>query len=777
MVKQTIEDFRHPLRHPGYVFLDTLGMVSLGAGAAAKLAAASRIAKVAEAGKALQGGTYRFRTPLAAAPKTRASAGFRQAEHMAGRIGAPAEEANYVQQLAHGSELDKAQHAALERTGMAAAPVEAILSRSPAINLAQRAALRFHEAHPEMRMPIRGVRMGDLQTRLKFEQDEINRVANSVQAQYSKLRKDAASAGYLDPNGDLRGVLDAEGQLREPSAAAKGVLGQSADFINSLAKIALLYTKPGYAPPNMLGQILLSTQQHSFNPISIARSVRIQRHLYGDEGLLAGERSAKIKGAMQEQSGFVTAGGGPEERFQIRGRGAIRGTQALVHSTEDVLANAYSKVIDTPFRDNAFFAEAVKAGIKTPEAVAKLVDEGGPKFMEIARRANREMIDYARLGPNERRFWRRAIFFYPWVKGATIYGGHYLLEHPVQSTAQLKAGVEQGQRTAQELGPLPSYLQGAFKVGGTKIPGLGQSPTIINPVAATLLGQTADVWLTGLGTLQGGSARKFTLTQQLSPAIGIPLSAATGVNYFTGQHYRNKSIPDILYSQAKETFIPTKRAQQLISKREKVRTGKLLAKDVLEPGTSDQPIPGLRSLPTGVSGQSWASEPMLQFLTGLAPRALNPARAREETVKEKREGFNKVQAEAARHADYKNRYRLTAEEKGLIPKGGQLPKEVQRAFALRSQLMQAQKQYEMDSGGGTVPAARRLGITLGLLVKMGGMSGAERASILKSVLDSGMGDSQVRALERKFRDAYFGGAVLSQYKKVLNAYGANITVP
>ncbi len=48
IARQTVEDFRHPLRHPGNTFLDILGAASLGGGAAARLGAAGRAARAGE---------------------------------------------------------------------------------------------------------------------------------------------------------------------------------------------------------------------------------------------------------------------------------------------------------------------------------------------------------------------------------------------------------------------------------------------------------------------------------------------------------------------------------------------------------------------------------------------------------------------------------------------------------------------------------------------------------------------------------------------------------
>src|SRR5438034_1239088 len=58
MAKQTYTDIRHPLRHPGYTFLDALALADLGVGGIARAAEVGRAARAGELGRAARGAAF-----------------------------------------------------------------------------------------------------------------------------------------------------------------------------------------------------------------------------------------------------------------------------------------------------------------------------------------------------------------------------------------------------------------------------------------------------------------------------------------------------------------------------------------------------------------------------------------------------------------------------------------------------------------------------------------------------------------------------------------------
>src|SRR5205814_464149 len=80
-------------------------------------------------------------------------------------------------------------------------------------------------------------------------------------------------------------------------------------------------------------------------------------------------------------------------------------------------------------RTSAWLHEARREGFNTPATIDSLLHDERfqAKKIEITRRANKEAIDYGALTPFERNVVKRAIFFYPWIRAATLYSLRYPL--------------------------------------------------------------------------------------------------------------------------------------------------------------------------------------------------------------------------------------------------------------------------------------------------------------------------------------------------------------
>ena len=125
----------------------------------------------------------------------------------------------------------------------------------------------------------------------------------------------------------------------------------------------------------------------------------------------------------------------------------------------------------------------------------KTLEDG---FLEITRVANDEIIDYGNLSSFERNIARRVIFFYLWVKGATLYGARAVGEYPVKLAVIAQLAKETAEKQRADLGPVPSYAESLMRVGGTD-----DRPNVINPASAGILGQTYST-LGQVASLAGG---------------------------------------------------------------------------------------------------------------------------------------------------------------------------------------------------------------------------------------------------------------------------------
>lgn len=257
------------------------------------------------------------------------------------------------------------------------------------------------------------------------------------------------------------------GDLAKPQAPLGAVAGRSAvktaDAINNASRFAILYLKPAYAIPNLLGNLAVNILQQGFAaPANLARAARA-------DAKLGPEYAARIDTAMGE---------GVARAVSAHGQGKLAGVV-------DKAAGGWGKVVDTPFRRASFFYEARQAGFKTPDDLKALLtdDAHHADLVKISQKANREAIDYENLTPVEKEIVRRVVFFYPWVKGSTTYAGRFVREHPVKAAVTAELGKQGAAENLRELGPVPSYLEGVFKAGGG----------LVNPNSAAILQTPAQV--------------------------------------------------------------------------------------------------------------------------------------------------------------------------------------------------------------------------------------------------------------------------------------------
>lgn len=303
------------------------------------------------------------------------------------------------------------------------------------------------------------------------------------------------------------------GDFAKPQAPLRATLGTaptaSIDTINNASRFAILYLKPAYAAPNLLGNVALNLVQQG--PLGLARTLRDTSRL----SFKYPELTAHIDALMGEGVAQSVAGKG--ETGSRLGE-AVQGA-----------ANVWSRGVDTPFRRAAWVYEARKAGYRTPAELEKLLtqDVHSENMLSVTRRANREIIDYGRLGPKEREIVRRAVFFFPWVKGSTMYAGHFVAEHPLQAAVAGEVGKYGHEQATGALGNVPSYLEGAFPVGGK----------LVNPTSAAILqtpAQVADA-LAGLAT--GNASKVATLANFLTPAATLAGAEIFRRNPQTGVAY------------------------------------------------------------------------------------------------------------------------------------------------------------------------------------------------------------------------------------------------
>ena len=277
------------------------------------------------------------------------------------------------------------------------------------------------------------------------------------------------------------------------------------DSINNAQKFAILYAKLGYIVPNLVGNAaLLLIQQGPFAVRSLTRASRLDKQVRPQ--MLAAVDTLMGEGLFHS----TFAGANPKK---------------LSAAAVNVGSKAYGRLTDTPFRRASFFHEAGVRGFKTQKQLEDLLTNPAhrDKLYEITIEANNDLIDYGRLGPVEKAWVRRIVFFYPWVKGATRYAGRFVKEHPIQAGVMNQIGNFGTQYQEQVLGPLASFHQGLTPVTDEITP----NPRVMNVSGITPF---ATPFQTGQSLLSPFTKADGDLAASLTPAAGAALTMFSGKN-------------------------------------------------------------------------------------------------------------------------------------------------------------------------------------------------------------------------------------------------------
>jgi hypothetical protein len=307
-----------------------------------------------------------------------------------------------------------------------------------------------------------------------YTKERINQLLHGTSGKFHEV------PGYVWVDKRTLGGLDKPNPLLSVMAnpIAKGVI-HTLDAVNNATKMAVLYLKPAYAIPNMLGNIALNLVQQGFlAPVNLAKSVITWRALPRDT-------QGAIRGIMGE--GF-------SETLKPSG------FSGRVTHAGNWLAGKYGTIVDDPFRRASFLHEARIDGFVTREQLHRLTTDEryAEQFHNIANRANDEIIQYEALGPGEQAILRRLIFFYPWVKGSTRYALQSVKEHPVAVGAQGQAGQAGNKMIEEVFGKLPSYAEGLIPYGPERH---GLLP-VGNPASMAIYQEPADILKAAAGIFQ-----------------------------------------------------------------------------------------------------------------------------------------------------------------------------------------------------------------------------------------------------------------------------------
>jgi len=285
---------------------------------------------------------------------------------------------------------------------------------------------------------------------------------------------------------------------------------QIVDTVNQAVKSAMLFLRPAYIFPNMMGNIALNLiQQGMMSPFHMGENLRLW--LKSTKG---------TKELIKSQIG--------EGAEQARYSGPV-GIAEGVQRASSAVANWFNKFVDQPFRINAWIHEARRSGYTTPAELNKLLHDPAleTERVSIGNQAADEIINFERMGPGEEAFLRRLILFYPFTRGASRYSINFYKEHPFAAGIEGQLG-QQGTRRAEEiLGPLPAYLEGLIPLEGLGIPFTGPGE-VANPASFSIQGEPAHLGRQILNFATAHPNPDLAVSQNLTTVDQAILSAFTG---------------------------------------------------------------------------------------------------------------------------------------------------------------------------------------------------------------------------------------------------------
>lgn len=320
--------------------------------------------------------------------------------------------------------------------------------------------------------------------------------------------------------------------------------GLSWDALNDFSKALILYLNPAYIPMQLVGNVGMNLiQQGVFAPHRLWRATMLHRELEAIDRLtLDTVMGTSATGAMTMR----TAPG------------------QVLQATLGHWANLAADLIP---RRAAFLHEAYRAGLKgdSLRALLKSAREGDQVAIEqlttVADRAKRAIVDFDRMSPFEREVLSRWIFFYPWLKGATVYSIRFAADHPVQAVALALAAEYVREAQNEQLGDQPHFAELDIPIStrsaGLAVPGtdidvglsdlVGEhtwrdeqgNPMILRARQALAMTTPFDLVQTGLAFAGAGPKEAAAeLAQSLTP---VPYAA--GVALYGWDPYEGHEVP------------------------------------------------------------------------------------------------------------------------------------------------------------------------------------------------------------------------------------------
>lgn len=557
----------------------------------------------------------------------------------------------------------------------------------------------------------------------------------------------------------IKESLEASGQHGEALSA----LARIFDTTNNTTKMGLIYIKGSYVPTNFTGNAGFLTLQQGHRALpNLVRSAGLQNRTWAPGWL---KKTAGLMSDLQPETLRridIEVGSGASHALGGEGKG-------ITGRITRKVADASGALADRLPRRAAWLDEASKRGYKTEEQVTKLLDDPNLRHVlnQVSETAENALVKFRGLKPFERKVISRAFFIYPWLKGATRYGGRLAIDRPITADIASHIG-EYGADDAQRiLGRIVSYLDGIVPVGKIEQKFGARVIGVSNPGPITPLGTAAQVGeALGAAIGAGPSRRALRPVAFASPVAKALIEAGTGYDTFKG-----KSFPDNMGAFAadprRNIFLqsllgtPDRSNFALI---EAIRTA------FKSPQTKDFAGPANTQSNYVQEGGPLAALKQA-FLGSTRVRLLNVDAAQAKGFDEHMADLAPPERAKARTQKAQSDLVKEAIRVGVISTPAELPDELGQAFSLQQR---REIEYAKAAVSLGVPANRlklldRFKVDVALSVSLGDMDAGDAKGIFDQAAQ--MSDNELKSYRRDFLNELFNNSILSDFRAAIRDSG------
>lgn len=345
------------------------------------------------------------------------------------------------------------------------------------------------------------------------------------------------------PNAAVKELQD---EVRSTTSLSRNLIGKP----TSAWKQLILNLRPAtFANLTVGNHILAATQA----PSLASFIANYARHA-GAGKLLGGKLTEKTMESVfpeQEYGAFGTQEGFAGSAHNVLNKvGVMRPTIAVENMLRRALTESWAR--DTP----EVRAELRVNGGDINKAIRKVAEAKPEIRQEISRRVDAALGNYRNYSNLEQKI-RTVVPFYGWDRHIARSTGRILSEFPHRADAIRAEGQEGNQEQTKLLGNLPSYAEGALKLG--HVPGIGpldgRTPILathsLNPFSTI-----PDLTALAAALVHGkaGSHGAGEIASTINPFIQAVLEQVTGRNLVTGAEVKGGPAQGVIGNTIANTF-------------------------------------------------------------------------------------------------------------------------------------------------------------------------------------------------------------------------------